>query len=565
MKRIIVTDKLLSLATMLAALFSLAMFSACSEKEEEPYLKSADNGTTITAEGNSWAGWSTTLQSNIDLSDLRTSSSASWCTARLSAMGNNYQLHISAEDNPTLSTRQAIVSVQSSSGSATVSFTVSQKAASPYISFKDGGSDVTIDSQAKAWERVLDSNIEFSKLSATSSEKWCTAKLESTGSGITLKLEAQENETIEERKAIITIKASTGAVNTSFVVTQQAATPSIVFVDGGEDQTVTPDGKNWTWEVSGNIAYSDMQASSDADWCTVELTQATYTKKISLSVKVAKNETVSERKAVVTVKSKRYDTSVSFTITQNAFEPILSLKEGETIESKPYWSTIAKWTFETNIDIKDIEVECDADWCTFSLYSNNNGISLYAKMEENKSSSVRVANIVVKSTKYDKAISIKMEHQTNPMLFFYWNNDDSYILSCDKSLTISKPIIKRNGNNLEVSYTLNENGYVTYFSMWSGSWDGTSGINGTDDTGKNYYNGYPYAYSNMMVYIDGKRVGTYGQGQMVTIGNSVKGEIIFVDFPQNATKFSARLQITSNTPNKTFDHDYIDFVNIPVE
>ena len=481
MKRIILTDKFLSLATMLAAVFSLTMFSACSEKEkDDPYIKSGD-------------------------------------------------------------------------------------ADKPYIRFNDGGDDITTDYSWNIWNWYIDSNIEEEYLKASSDTDWCSVHLYKSGNRFHLSVEVSKNESVNDRKAVVSISSDKYETSVSFIVTQQGFAPNVKFSDEVSDMSVSYDVNQWIYGIITNISYEDLVASSDAEWCSVKMENLSLKHEIRLTVKIEKNETLIERKAVVTVKSKRYDTSVSFTITQNAFEPILSLKEGETIESEPYWSTIAKWTFETNIDIKYIEVECDADWCTFSLNLNNNGINLYAEMEENKSSAVRVANIIIKSTKYDKAISVKMKHQTNPMLFFYWNNDDSYILSCDESLTISKPTIKRNGNNLELNYTLNKNGYLTNFSMWSGSWDGTSGINGTDDTGKNYYNGYPYASSNMMVYIDGKRVGTYGQGQMVTIGNSVKGEIIFVDFPQNATKFSARLQITSNTPNKTFDHDYIDFVNIPVE
>ena len=51
----------------LLPLFIVFVFASCSEKEDEPYLKSADNGATITADGNAWSGWSTILQSNIDL------------------------------------------------------------------------------------------------------------------------------------------------------------------------------------------------------------------------------------------------------------------------------------------------------------------------------------------------------------------------------------------------------------------------------------------------------------------------------------------------------------------
>ena len=406
-------SKLTVLASMLATVFSLTMLTACSDKEEVPYIKSSDAGTTITAEGSSWAGWSTVIQSNIDQSGIQTTSSASWCAARLMVSGNNtYQLQVSAEDNPTLSSRQAIVTVKAVEGQAVVTFMVSQQPGKPYISFKDGGGDVTIESQAKAWERIIESNIDFSKLIVMSSGRWCSAKLESNGGNIILKLDAPENKTFEERKTTITIRAASGSVETSFVVTQQAATPSISFVEGGEDQTVTPDAKNWTWEVLSNISYSELLASSDADWCTVELTQATSTKKISLSVKVAKNETVSERKAVVTVKSTKYGTEAKFTVTQQPFGPSLVFTAGGTDQTISPDGKNWTWELSTNLKKDDLTVTSTADWCTVELTgSDSKGISLSVKVAKNESISERKAVVTVKSTRYDVSLSFNVTQQ----------------------------------------------------------------------------------------------------------------------------------------------------------
>lgn len=408
MKRIFMTDKLLSLATMLAAVFSLAVFSACSEEEEAPYIKSGDAGTTITAEGSGWAGWSTVIQSNIDQRSIQTTSSASWCTARLMTSGENtYQLQVSAEDNPTLSNRQAIITVKAVEAQAVVTFTVTQQAGTPYVSFKDGGGDVSIEAQAKSWERVIDSNIEFSKLTAISSDtKWCTAKLESSGNGIMLKLEAQENETIEERKATITVKASTGSVNTSFVVTQQSAAPTISFVDGGEDQTITPDGKNWTWDLSTNLKKDDLAASSTAEWCTVELT-GSDSKGISLSVKVAKNESINNRQTVVTVKSTKYDVSLTFRVEQQAAAPAITFSATQgTDQSITAPAKVLTWTMQSNIPYSDLKVASNESWCTVKLTDSNEAkdvksYPLTVTIAENPTDKQRQAVVTITSEKYN--------------------------------------------------------------------------------------------------------------------------------------------------------------------
>ena len=70
--------------------------------------------------------------------------------------------------------------------SLTMVWSCKEEEKEPFISFKDGGGDEIIGSQAKTWERQLVSNVEFGRLSAHSSDGWCDAKLESSDNGIVL-------------------------------------------------------------------------------------------------------------------------------------------------------------------------------------------------------------------------------------------------------------------------------------------------------------------------------------------------------------------------------------------
>ena len=387
---------------ILLGIMSLMMVWSC-EKEEEPYLKSADNGATITADGNSWSGWSTILQSNIDLSNLRTSCSASWCTAKLSTMGNDYQIQVSAEDNPSLSERQAIISVQSSDGVATVSFTLIQQPGRPFISFKDGGGDEIIKSQAKTWERQLDSNIEFSKLSAQSSDGWCDVKLESSDKGVVLKLDAQENTKMEERKATITVRAYSGDANISFVVTQQSSNPSISFVDGGEDQTLTAEAQSWEWKVATNIAKEDIETTSDADWCTAYLTTSSYTYG-ELTVKVAKNESISQREAIVEIKSAKHGLFLSFKIIQQAGQPVIKFSSSTEGKDQSIAAPTKElvWTLLSNIPYSNLKVTSNEDWCKVKLDNSNDNADIKSYLlttivSENMSDKQRQAVVTISS------------------------------------------------------------------------------------------------------------------------------------------------------------------------
>lgn len=396
---------------ILLGIVSLTMVWSCKEEEKEPYLKSADNGATITADGNAWSGWSTILQSNIDLSNLRTSCSASWCTANLSAMGNDYQLQVFAEDNPSQSERKAIISVQSSDGMAAVSFNVIQQPGKPFISFKDGGGDETIGSQAKTWERQLVSNIEFNRLSAHSSDGWCDAKLESSDNGIVLKLDAQENTKMEERKATITIKTYLGDANISFVVTQQSSNPSIGFVDGGEDQMLTAEAQSWKWKVSTNIAKEDIETTSDAEWCTVYLTTSSYTYG-ELTVKVDKNESITQRNATVEIKSTKHGVSLSFKITQQAGQPVIKFSSSTEGKDQSVAAPAKElvWTLLSNIPYSSLKVTSNESWCKVKIDNSkdNTDIKSYqltTNIDENMSDKQRQAVVTISSEFYNVSTS----------------------------------------------------------------------------------------------------------------------------------------------------------------
>lgn len=362
MKRNIMSKKLLTLATMLVTVFSLAMLTACNDKEEVPYLKSDDAGKTITAEGTAWSGWSTIVQSNIDLSSLRATSSADWCTVRLVSSGSDTnQLNVSATDNKELQERQATIAVQSSDSQQLLQFFIIQQAGTATITFVKGGEDQTITSEAKEWAWNMTTNIKFDDLLATSSSDWCSVQLTKTGSQPKLTVSVLKNESLAERNATVTVKSTRYDVALAFTVTQQAAQPTIKFASGqGADQTFAAPAKEWEWTLTSNIDYSDMKVTSNETWCQVKMDDSQDSsdmKSYKLTMTAAENMSDQQRQAVVTVSSEKWNVSHSYMVTQKAATFTVSKVQfgfdrnggnrTVTITSNASW-----------------EAECEADWVT---------------------------------------------------------------------------------------------------------------------------------------------------------------------------------------------------------
>jgi hypothetical protein len=206
---------------IIAGVFSLVLFVSCN-KDEDPYIRLGEAGTTVVAEGTNWVGWSTFVKSNYAYSELTTTSSASWCIAKLTESNKGYLLSLSVEDNPTLKPREATISVQSVDGQTAASFLLSQKEGEPYVLFKDGENNEFVTYKACGLERTIESNADFNELSVISDQDWCTARLEKTGSAIKLKVDVAENISLDNREADISFWYGKKQVNnTSFVVTQE--------------------------------------------------------------------------------------------------------------------------------------------------------------------------------------------------------------------------------------------------------------------------------------------------------------------------------------------------------
>ena len=204
----------------LAGIVSLTMVWSCKE-EDDPYVRFNNNATIETVSADATV-LNLPIESNIELGKLSVSSSAAWCDVSLTDEGNGaFRLKVVVEENKALSSREAIIIVNSADGSASASFTVTQEEAAPYIVFKDGMVTESVSWMSKTIEKLMESNYAFDQLSVTSNASWCDANLIDEGNGaFRMKVTVEENTYLPTREATIIVKSSDDMTSRLLTLTQ---------------------------------------------------------------------------------------------------------------------------------------------------------------------------------------------------------------------------------------------------------------------------------------------------------------------------------------------------------
>ena len=229
----------------------------------------------------------------------------------------------------------------------------------PYIKVEQ--TNISVYAYTQDFEQDIETNIADAEnaFEVSSSEKWCSAKV--LYRPCRLQLTFDQNESINQREAVVTLKAVKFSLTVSIHVIQLALRPILEFANDEEKfQRLEPPSKSWTWTLRSNLPYDELVAESNVDWCQVNLTgdeEGTGMKNYQLTTSVSDNMSAQRRSATVTISAKNHNTSTSFSITQNGstlivYERNLAFdREGGsrqiTVTSDAAW-----------------QAECDADWIT---------------------------------------------------------------------------------------------------------------------------------------------------------------------------------------------------------
>ncbi len=216
---------------------------------------------------------------------------------------------------------------------------------------------------AQELKQALETNIESNvpiRFEVSSSEKWCVAKV--LTEPYRLQLSLSENQSISERKAVVTVESEKYDVSVTFNITQKAAWPTLRFSndDEGKEQHKTASSQSWKWTVQSNLPYDDIEVQSTEGWCQVELADddsAEDMKNYELTTTISDNPTEQRRNALVTILSKSRDIKKSYLVVQS----------GSTITVLNRKLVFDRGGGSRNVTVKSDaswQAECDADWIT---------------------------------------------------------------------------------------------------------------------------------------------------------------------------------------------------------
>ncbi len=304
------------------------------------------------------------------------SSNQTWCTVTPSGTGNGI-LVATYTENTAITPRIASITV-TAAGAPPVTVTVTQDGAAPTVSVTP--SNYNVSSQSGFVDFTVTSNTSWT---AVSNQTWCTVSPPSGNGNGVLTAVYEENTTLNQRVATITVSAA-GATPASVTVTQAAAGPYLNVEP--QNQNVAATAGSTSYNVSSNTSWT---AVSNQTWCSVTPSGAGNG---ALIATYTENTSTSQRIAEITVSASGL-TPVVVTLTQAGATPTLSvIPDNQNVSASAGTTTFdvssnTSWNAVSNVS-----------WCTVNPTSGSGNGILTATYEENTSVQSRVAFITVSAT-----------------------------------------------------------------------------------------------------------------------------------------------------------------------
>lgn len=203
---------------LLTGIISLLMVWSCEKEEAEPYIHFADIQPDAVVEYNA-STVERMIDTNVDINMLSVRSDANWCIGELVKTAQGIKLIVSAQENISSKERQAKVTVGVISSDAEVSMAVKQGAIT--FAFVNDQSNASVKWNVSSIEHFFETDAVFDKLSVKSNQGWCKAQLEQTPQGNKLKVNMEDNISLEDRKATISFYYSDTPLDVTFTVIQE--------------------------------------------------------------------------------------------------------------------------------------------------------------------------------------------------------------------------------------------------------------------------------------------------------------------------------------------------------
>ena len=224
-------------------------------------------------------------------------SSQDWCSVSQKSGSGNGNVSVSVEGNTSISERSAMITIESEAGNQIVK--VIQSGADPVLSLSVDNLDFTSGIGSKSFS--ITSNTSWT---VTSSQGWCSVSPTSGSSNGNVSVSVDENTSILERTATITIRSEAG--NLTIKVTQIGANPELEL--NKYDLSFTAARGNDTFTITSNTSWL---VTSNQDWCVLSSTSGSNN--ATVTVNVSENTSPDSRTATITVKADNLQQNIKVT------------------------------------------------------------------------------------------------------------------------------------------------------------------------------------------------------------------------------------------------------------
>ena len=313
--------------------------------------------------------------------------------------GNTDTYTFTAEANTSTEAREGVI-VFCNDNNECVPVTVKQAGANATLSVSPA--ELTFTAKAEAKSLDITSNTAWT---ATSSASWVKINAASGNGNAQVTVTAEENTTITQRSATVTIKTADGKATATVKVTQSAA--NVIFSVDKNEHSVAAAGGDFTVKVTRNIGY---KINSQPDW--VKQTDKVPSGNTDTYTFAAEANTSTEAREGVIVFCNDNNECVPVTVKQVGANATLSVSPASmTFTAKSESKT---FTVTSNTDWT---MTSDAAWVKLSATDGSGNAQVTVTAEENTATKQRIATITLKTKDGKTTATVKLSQNGADIIF----------------------------------------------------------------------------------------------------------------------------------------------------
>ena len=323
-----------------------------------------------------------TTNENWTLSVASTTSGVTWCTASAtSGSKGTANVKFTVTENTDYDNRSVSVTIKS--GTATRTFTISQKGVDALLVTTD---KYEVSQEGGTIEIEVKANISYKMEISEKAKDWIRESSSRALTAYKHKLDIAANEEVEKREGEIIFKSG-DKIET--VKVYQAGGAIILLSQ--DEYTVSDAGETISVEIKSNVEFGVQMP--DVDWITDE-TSSRGMSSHTLKYAVAPNESYDNRSAEIIFYDKNSDVKDTLKVVQAQKDAIIISEKNISVAQK---GGDIEVKINVNVDF-EVQIPSDATWITKTDSRALTEKVVYLKVEENTTEESRSTTIIITNT-----------------------------------------------------------------------------------------------------------------------------------------------------------------------